>query len=159
MNHEIRKAMVAQFQCSGCTCGHEPDTCKSADIREVQGCNACYGWSAGTFMSPGGAIAIGLPKGFNRMGQAKSAQWEASEHKQDFIYIRLWESPTHFTEHFTGYNRFNVPVWALEQDGFLFVRCYMPRTNFTVVDVIKDGKRADLCPNAMNVADFSAEMD
>lgn len=56
------------------------------------------------------------------------------------------------------WSRFNVAVWAMERDGFLFVRTYMPRVDVTVVDVIEGGTLA-LVPDAVNVGEFVDEID
>ena len=69
-------------------------------------------------------IALGLPTGFNRDG---------------FEYIRLYtKMPPSF------WNHLNVPIWALEKDGYLFVKTYSPRINKVYVEVIKDGKISDM---------------
>jgi hypothetical protein len=56
------------------------------------------------------------------------------------------------------WDKFNVPVWALVQEGVLFVRTYCPRTNQTFVDVIEGGTLS-LVPQAIDVAPFYEEMD
>jgi hypothetical protein len=35
----------------------------------------------------------------------------------------------------------------------------MPRVNWTLVDVIENGKLQAICPNAVNVGDFYDEID
>ena len=47
----------------------------------------------------------------------------------------------------------------MEKDGFLFVRTMCPRLNYTYVDIIKDGKMEQICPDAINVAAFIDEID
>lgn len=91
--------------------------------------------------------SIGLPKGFNHVGAGH-------EEPRDRSYIRLWskgEKP-----HFWGL--FNVPVWAMVKDGYLFVRTFSPRTNFGFVDVIEGGT-LDMVPGATNIEPFLDDMD
>lgn len=59
----------------------------------------------------------------------------------------------------TDWNDLNIPVWAMEEDGFLFVRTYMPRINMGATDIIEGGKREELCPNAIDVREFCEEID
>lgn len=54
--------------------------------------------------------------------------------------------------------RLNVPVWAMVEDGYLFVRVFRPRVNSTCVVVVQDGS-LEMCPNAINVADFLDSID
>ncbi len=94
-----------------------------------------------------GRLAIGLPRGFNRTGSVEFGD-------KPFVYIRLYESPDMMPE----YDRFNIPVWAMEQDGYLYVRCYCPRSNWLFVDVVKDGK-LEHAPGAVNVGEFYDQID
>lgn len=52
----------------------------------------------------------------------------------------------------------NVAVWAMEKDGFLFVRTYIPRINVGFVDVV-DGGTMDMVPNAINASEFYEDID
>ncbi len=65
-----------------------------------------------------GLLALGLPKGFNRIGEGK-------------LYFGLYPLGGELRPE---WNRLNVAVWAMELDGFLFVRTYSPRVNVTRVD-------------------------
>lgn len=88
-----------------------------------------------------GRIALGLPKGFNRYGPG------------DRLDIRLFlngEAPE--------WDHLNVPVWAMEMGGFLFVRTYSPRINRTSVDVIENGT-LDMAKNAIDVSKFVDQID
>jgi len=93
-----------------------------------------------------GLLCLGLPKGFCRVSGHKD---KSEAHVRIFLkegYDAHWD------------NRFNIPVWAMEQDGFLFVRTFMPRVDITVVDVIEGGTLA-LVPGAVNVGEFIDEID
>lgn len=67
--------------------------------------------------------------------------------------IRLWVSGTK-----PEWDRLNVPVWAMVDDGFLFVRTFAPRVNMSWVDVIEGGDLS-MVPNAINVGAFVGEID
>ena len=140
--------MVKEFQCPGCVCGNDPADCTAYKPATDSGFR-CEGHVLGTIIMPmPGNIALGLPKGFNRPG------WEyIAKRPSNQMLIRLWTEGTH-----PDWDHFNVAVWALEKDGFLFVRTYMPRVNRTAVDIIEKGTRA-LCPTAVNVNEFYEGMD
>jgi hypothetical protein len=67
--------------------------------------------------------------------------------------IRFWLKGTH-----PDWDNLNVPIWALEKDGYLFVRTYMPRINDSFVDVVEEGLLG-LCPTAIDVSKFYDEID
>ena len=134
--------LIEEFQCPGCIHGINPKTCQKFELnKDVL---SCANHHPSTFASGIGRIALGLPKGFNRIGQL--------EFLPNTCYIRLYEKEP------PKYDKFNIPVWAMEQDGFLFVRCYCPRINATFVDVIQGGKLKD-APGAINVGEFWGEID
>ena len=129
------KEMVEMFQCPGCVCGSDTNCGHyNYDQRELK----CTGHVIGTHIGLGNRVALGLPKGFNKPG---------------FTTDRLCLKDTH-----PGWDRLNVPVWAMEKDGFLFIRTFAPRINFSCVDVIEGGT-LDMVPNAINVAEFYEEID
>lgn len=139
-----KEQMVEKFQCPGCVCGSDL-TCGKYHWDEAQ--NQCMGHVLGTMILGVGSFALGLPKGFDKPGRTNR------DELQNFMRIRLWptgEQPV--------WNHLNVPVWALEQDGYLFVRTYAPRINTGWVDVIPGGTLT-LVPQAINVADFYNEID
>lgn len=139
--------LVEEFQCPGCVGGPDPAGCSAFDEGEF-GCTAHV---PGTMMLGGNGvmkIALGLPKGFDRY-----PQFERGAHVQSEI-IRLHPEPP---EDF--WNELNVPVWAMELDGVLFVRTYGPRVNRLWIDVIPGGKRTELCPQAIDVAEFYDQID
>lgn len=140
--------MIEEFQCPGCTCGGDTE-CEAFKFHpnDAVGCY-CSGHSAGTFIVGIGKIALGLPKGFDRVGTIRTG------------FEGIGGSPTRSTnirlivdvEKMEKYDSLNVPVWAMEKDGYLFVRVMCPRINYTYVDIIKGGKFKEICPQAFNVA-------
>jgi hypothetical protein len=96
-------------------------------------------------------VVLGLPKGFCRTGCSQSS--DRSPNSKPRIY--MFEDPKlHF-----GFDHLNVPVWAIEQDGFLIVRVLSPRVNETRIDIIKGGTIAQLCPTAHDVSKFIDDID
>lgn len=148
----ISLQMVDSILCPGCINGTDPETCSKFEllderIGEKPHFFACKNWRPSTFMGGVGRIAIGLPRGFNRTGMVEFGE-------KPFTYIRLYEKP----EDMPDYDKFNVPVWAMEHEGFLYVRCYSPRNNWLFVDVVKDGK-LEHAPGAINVGEFYDQID
>ncbi len=135
--------MIEQFQCPGCVCGSDIDCGRYNYDKEMQ---QCTGHVLGTSVGLNNSVALGLPRGFNKPG------FDEEGRCKNTMNIRLWESGD------PGWDNLNVPVWAMEQDGFLFVRTYMPRINMTAVDVIKGGK-IDMCPDAIDVSAFVDKID
>ncbi len=88
---------------------------------------------------------LGLPTGFDKVGSLPG------EFRNN---IRLFND-----EHpHNGWDHLNIPVWAMEHEGFLLVRTFSPRINCTWVDVIEGGTLADV-PNAVDVSKFQNEID
>ena len=147
----MKNDMVKDFQCPGCVAGSDTD-CGSFLLKESEfGGFRCEGHVAGTRISMIGSIYLGLPKGFSRVGKDHSC-----------CSIFLYEK-----EQFEYYNFCTLPVWAMEKDGYLFVRCYMPRVNMAVVQVIKGATiegLSEYCsghgiPVPQDVAKFYDEID
>lgn len=136
-------AMVEEHQCPGCSLGCSPaDGCLKFDADDYG--YRCVAHSAGTFASGGvGRLNLGLPKGFCRVVY--------SEAKGPRTNVILFDKTP-------AYDRLNVPVWAMERDGNLYVRVYMPRTDQTRVHVVAGGKLSDV-PDAINVGEFIDEID
>lgn len=55
------------------------------------------------------------------------------------------------------WNRFNIPIWFLHQEGFTFVRTYAPRLNIGITDVIEG--EVEVPAPAVDVKPFHDEMD
>lgn len=112
MKTNIKNA-IETYQCSGCVHGH--------DIKCFERYSTgvgCGKHSAGTYSSLIGLVFLGMPKGFNRLGNESN------------MIPRIYES------HNLNYDLFNVPVWKyLSKDGHTFVRCISPRINVTYIDV------------------------
>jgi hypothetical protein len=95
----------------------------------------------------GNTIALGLPKGFDKTG------WREDGTRRNKMSIRLY-----LKNQKPAWDHLNVPVWAMEKNGFLFVRTFAPRIDATWVDVIEGGTM-EMVPVAINVADFIDEID
>ncbi len=92
-----------------------------------------------------------MPKGFCNVGDiSNNLTNEKRTHN-----IRLYSNP----EDVYPYDRLNVPVWVMEHEGYLFIRGLSPRINMTFIDIVKDGKIKDICPNATDVSEFIDEID
>ena len=139
--------MISEFQCPGCTCGTSP--CTECESYKPQGGESwvCAGHSAGTMILGIGKIFLGMPKGFDHVGPNEQIG-------QRYQMIRLWQAGTS-----PAWDYLNVPVWAREKDGYLFVRTYCPRLNRSFVDVIEGGELELLPPETSNVEDFINEID
>lgn len=139
--------MVEKFLCPGCVCGMDTN-CGKYDPSEDYG-YMCGGHVLGTSINLSIKIALGLPKGFNR-----SAPMEDRKSGMVKMNIRLFSRGCRKPE----YDHLNVAVWAMEQDGFLFVRTYCPRIADQYVDVIEHGT-LDMVPDAVDVSKFYDDID
>jgi len=113
MKENIKNA-IEEYQCSGCVSGCDI-SCFGSHVIGV-GCGKHY---AGTMLSYVGNIFLGLPKGFNRLGNFKDMK------------PRIFEN-------FEGsqYDKFNVPVWKyLTENGHTLVRGISPRINAPFIDI------------------------
>jgi len=133
------KKMVEQFQCPGCACGRDTK-CGKYNYDEVE--LRCVSHGLGTHLGIGNIIALGLPKGFNKPGFNQDGKAKSQ------MAIRLFKSGDS-----PKWDIFNIPVWAMARDGYLFVRTFAPRVDFSWVDVIENGT-LNMVPNAINVADY-----
>jgi hypothetical protein len=150
--NDVQKEMIQNFQCSGCMSGSDTN-CGCFELREhdSNGSFYCHKQYAGTTFLPGGKVYLGLPKGFNKVGDISN-----DVNNKRTTNIRLFENDSVVKQ---TYNFLNIPVWAMQQDGYLFIRCYSPRVNISYVDVIKGGILQEICPKALDVADFIDEID
>jgi len=139
--------MISEFLCPGCTNGTHPCTeCPDYEPNNDYGHN-CEKHSPGTFIAGIGAVYLGLPKGFNRVGldSVKGQKFRGQ--------VRLWTRGTK-----PDFDHLNVPVWAMEKDG----RTYSPRVNLTYIDVIEGGKFVDVQTEhklPYSVRDFIDDID
>lgn len=139
--------MIEEFQCPGCVAGSDIK-CGAFKFSKNNGV-CCTGHVPGTMILGLGSILLGMPKGFNRVGD-----WRGEGgFTRDDSRIRLFtkgEAPE--------WNDLNVPVWAMVEKGYLYVRTYSPRTNRTFIDVVEGGT-LELVPKAIDVGKFKDEID
>ena len=151
---ELQLAVISDIQCPGCVGGCAPaEQCEVFEFSDEYGFK-CKAHVAGTMILPStGSVNLGLPKGFDRVGCA-FPHGVPEENRTD--NIRLWESQNEMK-----WDKFNVPVWAMETDDYLYVRTYLPRTYRTYVDVSKGDRLSDLPEITMpiDVGEFVAEID
>lgn len=140
--------MIEEFHCPGCVCGSNLK-CGAFKFRtEI----APYAWfrcdaqAPGTRVFLGGLSHLGMPKGFNKVGPREDGE-------STNVRLALDAPPTN-----TAWDKLNVAVWAMVKDGFLFVRTFVPRRNFGMIDVIRDGKLSDV-PGAIDVGQFVDDID
>jgi len=136
--------MVEKFQCPGCANGSNTK-CGYYDYNTRK--QQCVAHTCGTYFGVNNPIALGMPKGFHKPGFHANGK---AKNKIDLSLHKKGYDPE--------YDHLNVPVWAMEEDGFLFVRVFSPRINITWIDVIEGGS-LDLCPNAIDVSSFIDEID
>lgn len=138
------KQMIEKFQCPGCVSGES--NCNSYKIDNSYG-NRCSNHVVGTMFNFR-HYALGLPTGFNKSGFN-----DKRNGTKNTMMIRLWLKGTSPT-----WDHLNVPVWSMEENGFLFVRTYSPRIDDGAVDIIEGGV-LEMVPNSINVAEFIDEID
>ena len=176
---ESETKMIEEFQCPGCVRGSDV-TCGAFKLLKDNGFS-CRGHIPGTALSGIGFILLGMPKGFNRLGDWYNYNDPDLMFKQIGI-IGLVEkfrketdtkgvvpsggydiTQTHIRLHTKEmkkpeWNKFNIAVWAMVENGYLFVRTYSPRINRSYIDVIEGGT-LEMCPDAINVGEFHKEID
>jgi hypothetical protein len=136
-NNKQMKKLVEKFQCPGCVCGSDTECGKyNYDPNDMR----CTSHVLGSMAGAENNFALGMPKGFDRPGFTDKGK---AKSKMD---IRLWEAGKR-----PEWDELNVPVWAMEKDGFLFVRTFAPRINFAWTDVIENGT-IGMCPKAIDVS-------
>lgn len=74
--------LVEKFQCPGCLLGHDR-TCGEFKLYTPPGTRSsvCIGHVAGTMFFPGGAVYLGLPKGFNKVAECPHCHSKNPQHK------------------------------------------------------------------------------
>lgn len=105
------KLAIEEYQCAGCVVGSDV-SCFEINSNGGIGCGKQH---AGTMATGVGKFFLGMPMGFNRLGEYTKLKpniydtFESSEWKYD-----MW----------------NIPVWKyLSKYGHTFVRGIMPRRN------------------------------
>lgn len=133
---EKHKKAVEEYQCSGCVNGSDI-TCFLINQAAGIGCGKHH---AGTFGMGTGSFFLGLPKGFNRLGEhakMKPAIFERFEDVQ-----KEWE-----------YDMWNIPVWKyLNENGHTLVRGLMPRRNEPFLHIILED-----CRDKINCREITQE--
>ena len=111
MSEKIKKA-IENYQCSGCVCGSDISC-----FEKVETGIGCGKQIAGTTILPGvGKIFLGMPKGFNRLGEY---------HK---MKIQIYD--TYENCEWKPNDQFNIAVWKhLDENGNTIIRGIMPRRN------------------------------
>lgn len=139
--------MVEKFQCPGCVVGSNTRCGRYKDGGDDQDGHFCASHVVGTTLNFSIHIALGLPKGFNRSGPDENFAGS-----RNVMRIRLWPKGVRRTPADT----FNRDVWAMVEDGFLFVRSYSPRIDVGTVHVVEGGTLKD-ASGALDVG--GVEMD
>ena len=105
------KKVIENYQCSGCINGFDISCFEENESGGI----GCGKHMAGTMMVGIGSFFLGMPKGFNRVGESVNLKpniykdFDSSEWKYD-----MW----------------NIPVWKhLSKKGHTFVRGVSPRIN------------------------------
>lgn len=156
MELTVLQSMVDRFQCTGCTLGSDTKTCESFRPSDSMANMSCKSWSPGTMAFPGGRMMLGLPTGFDHLGACEVGRSFKLLLMTRDEFIRRSQTPT---DGYGTFDTFNVPVWAMVEDGFLFVRRFAPRINFTSIDVVKDGTMDLLPASVVDVAKFVDKID
>lgn len=150
--------LIEKFLCVGCVSGSDTK-CGRFKLNTSYGAS-CTSHVLGTRMMGAGTLALGLPTGFNRPPPEKAGPDSTQMKHSNTMEIRLWAKGTA-----PEWNNLNVPVWALEKDGFLFVRTLAPRVGRLYVDVIEGGtlgmtaEQAHGVLHAIDVSKFIDEID
>jgi hypothetical protein len=144
--------MVEKFLCPGCVAGCDTKCGKFKTGNHgfsTQGYFDCEGHVLGTHRLGTGSFALGMPRGFQRPPQLNGI-----EHTNKmFIYLAPRGCPM------PDMDNFNVPTWAMEKEGFLFLHVVSPRINYMRTFVLESRTFAELPPGVVNVAAFYDEMD
>ena len=145
-----QRAMVEKFQCTGCVRGSDIN-CDHFKLEDWDAGFWCSGHLAGIILDGPGRVVFGLPKGFDRVG---AIMIDVGKGRKRSTNIRFSLDPSELR-----YDKFNIAVWAMEEDGYLFVRSICPRLNLTFVDIIKGGRFHEICPDVIDVAKFIDEIN
>lgn len=110
MRNEI-KLSIEEYQCSGCVSGSNIECFKNNESGGV-GCGKHH---AGTIVTGIGNFFLGMPRGFERLGEYRK------------LKPNIYET---FNSSDWKYNMWNIAVWKyLSKEGHTFVRGIMPRRN------------------------------
>lgn len=116
-----QKEAIETYQCPGCVCGHNIKCFEESTIGVE-----CGKHCAGTISSSIGAIFLGMPRGFCRLGK--------NEDTKIIIYKTFAD--------YRGYDKWNVPTWKhLDEYGHTLVRWMSPRLNYTGIHIFLEDCR------------------
>jgi hypothetical protein len=116
MEKKFQKA-IEEYQCSGCVSGSDIECFKNHD-----GGIGCGKHHAGTIAPGIGNFFLGMPKGFDRLGENTKMKPYMFENWESFDW---------------GYDKFNIPVWKFKnENGHTLVRGMMPRRNESFIHII-----------------------
>lgn len=128
------KLAIEQYQCSGCIFGGDV-SCFEINKSGGIGCGKHH---AGTMMSRVGNFFLGMPKGFNRLGEYTKLK----PNIYDTFESSNWK-----------YDMCNVPVWKhLSKNGHTFVRGIMPRRNEPFIHIFLEN-----CIDKINCLEISQD--
>jgi len=127
---------VKEYQCLGCVSGPTDECFKESDGKSI----ACDKHVAGTMVFPSvGILFLGMPKGFNRLGEQSKLQIAIYKTQSDQEI--QWK-----------YDQFNVPVWKHQnKEGHIFIRGYIPRLNQGFIHIILKGNYKDIKAHEIDI--------
>lgn len=119
---------IEEFLCPGCVCGSQVEGC-SAYKEHRSGCD---GWVPGTLLMPGGAIALGFPKGFNKIPFASYQRSGGGKFTNRLHNILLNGDEVKLC---VGEKPLNMVIWWLVKEGHTFLKIFRPRINLVEIGV------------------------
>jgi hypothetical protein len=151
--------IIEEHQCPGCVAGSSTKCGEFRPEKDNWGIS-CTAHTLGTSVLGVGPFALGMPKGFCRSGvehDERHGGWRASN-KFFGLSLIAKDMPMPALQ----FGKFNIPVWAMEREGHLYIRVAQPRRAlfYTLVFEITEGRtKKDLCPDAVDVGQFYDEID
>ena len=128
------KLAIEEYQCSGCISGSDI-SCFEINSAGGIGCGKHF---AGTGVIGVGNFFLGMPRGFNRLGEYTKLK----PNIYDTFESSEWK-----------YNMWNIAVWKyLSKDGHTFVRGIMPRRNEPFIHVFLEN-----CIDKINCLEISQD--
>ena len=126
---------IQNYQCTGCLFGPFEEC-----FEQSPHSRSCIKHKPATLISSIGTILLGLPKGFNRLGDAKER------------CINIFTDFEDFKNFYTEYNKLNVPVWKyLDNLKNTIISVYLPRVNVTSVHIFLGDVRSKI--DCMEITD------
>ena len=126
------KTAIELYQCPGCVCRSYPECYQKGDGIE------CGKHVVGTTGISIGKILLGMPRGFDRVG--------------DVNHLQLSIYETHESSDWK-YNKFNIPVWKhYDKNGNTLIRGMQPRINQTFIHIFLED-----CRNIIDCLEISQD--